>query len=254
MIVDSTMSYLPEKIYSDYDRFAWFYNLYWGPEFSSPALAIYKILLFPLLSPGSRILDLCCGTGQIAAGLSEQGYQVTGLDGSVAMLKIARENAPGVEFIQRDARAFELPQSFECVISAFDSLNHVMELEELTAVFRRVYESLTDEGIFLFDLNLEDASELVGNTLDMVEDDHVCIVRSSYNQVQKLKRYDVTMFQLEHERWRRSDLTLTQRYYTVNEALGALADAGFLRVKTYDARREFGFTLSDGRMFYLARK
>ncbi len=248
------MSHLPEKIYSDYDRFAWFYNLYWGPEFSSPALAIYNILLFPHIPAGCRVLDLCCGTGQISAGLRERGYQVTGLDGSDAMLRFARENAPEVEFIRGDARSFQLTQPVECVISAFDSLNHVMELGELTEVFRRVYEALTEDGIFLFDLNIEDASELLGNTLEIIEDDHVCIVRSSYNQIQKLKRYDVTMFQLEQEHWQRTDVALFQRYYSVNDVLGALADAGFLRVKTYDARREFGFTISDGRMFYLARK
>lgn len=249
------MSQLLEKPYSDYDRFAWFYNLYWGPEFSSPALAIYNALLFPHLPPGSHVLDLCCGTGQIAAGLAERGYQVTGLDGSAAMLRFARENAPEAEFIQADARTFTLPQHFQAVISAFDSLNHVMELNELTTVFRNVYNVLAnEEGMFLFDLNIEDESELAGQSIDMVEDDHACIVRGSYNQLQKLKRYDVTMFQLEDGEWQRSDLTLYQRYYDNLDVLGALADAGFHRVQTYDARRDFGFTISDGRMFYLARK
>jgi SAM-dependent methyltransferase len=248
------MSHLLEKIYSDYDRFAWFYNLYWGPEFCVPALTIYNILLFPHIPAGARVLDLCCGTGQIAAGLTDRGYQVTGLDGSAAMLRFARENAPEAEFIQADARTFKLPGTFQAVLSAFDSLNHLMELEELTTVFRNVYEVMEQESIFLFDLNIEDESELAGQSLDMVEDDHACIVRGSYNQFKKLKRYDVTMFQLEDDEWQRSDLTLYQRYYDNEEVLGALADAGFRRVKTYDARREFGFTLSDGRMFYLARK
>ncbi len=241
-------------IYSDYDRFAWFYNRYWGPEFCSPALAIYNVLLFPHLPAGCRILDLCCGTGQISAELHQRGFQITGLDGSDAMLRFARQNAPNVEFIHADARTFHQPQNYQCVISAFDSLNHIMELEELTKVFRNVYEALTDDGIFLFDLNIEDASELLGSTLDMIEDDHVCIVRGSYNQLKKLKRYEVTMFQLEQSGWQRADLTLLQRYYDTEDVLGALADAGFVRVKTYDARREFGFSLSDGRMFYLARK
>ncbi|MDX2043864.1 MAG: class I SAM-dependent methyltransferase [Acidobacteriota bacterium] len=241
-------------IYSDYDRFAWFYNRYWGPEFSLPALAIYNVLLFPHLPAECRVLDLCCGTGQISAGLSERGFRVTGLDGSEAMLRFARQNAPAAEFIHGDARLFRQPQRFQCVISAFDSLNHIMELDELTKVFRNVYDCLSDDGIFLFDLNIEDASELLGSTLDMIEDDHVCIVRGSYNQMKKLKRYEVTMFQLEDRGWQRADLTLYQRYYSTDEVLGALADAGFLRVKTYDARREFDFNLSDGRMFYLARK
>jgi SAM-dependent methyltransferase len=251
------------QLYSDYDRFAWFYNEYWGGEYSRPALAIFNVLLFPHLTAGSRVLDLCCGTGHIAAGLVEQGYDVTGIDGSEGMLTFARMNAPGAEFIHADARSFELPRIYQAVISAFDSLNHLMKLEELAAVFSRVHSVLLDDGIFLFDLNVEDESEVLGTTLDMVGEDHALIVRTGYNLQEKLKRYEVTMFIKEFkdgddegkdEGWRRSDLTLFQRYYETNEVLSALADAGFKRVKTYDARREFGFNLSDGRMFYLARK
>jgi SAM-dependent methyltransferase len=242
------------QIYSEYDHFAWFYNQYWGGEYSRPALAIFNIILFPHLAAGCRILDLCCGTGQIAKGLVEYGYRVTGLDGSEAMLRFARENAPAADFVHADARAFKLPDKFQAVISAFDSLNHVMELEELKMVFRNVRAVLEDDGIFLFDLNQEDEAEAFGNSLEMVEDDHVCVVRASYKPEEKLKRYDATMFTLEDAAWRRSDLTLFQRYYENEDVLAALAECGFSRVRAYDARREFGFTLSDGRMFYLARK
>ena len=241
-------------IYSEYDLFAWFYNKYWGGEYSRPALAIYNILLFPHLPDGCRILDLCCGAGQIAKGLTEQGYRVTGVDGSEAMLEFARANAPGAEFIRADARDFRLPDKFQAVISAFDSLNHVMELEELKTVFRNVYAAMEDDGLFHFDLNLEDESEMLGGSLEIVEDDHVCVVRASYKSEEKLKRYDVTMFRMEDASWRRSDLTLFQRYYVPDDVTAALAECGFSRVRTYDARREFGLTISDGRMFYLARK
>ncbi|MGH9842817.1 MAG: class I SAM-dependent methyltransferase [Blastocatellia bacterium] len=243
-----------ETVYSDYDRFAWFYNQYWGDEFSRPALALYNSLLYPHLPNGCRILDLCCGTGQIARGLADRGYRVTGLDGSEAMLRFARENAPTVEFVHADARSFTLPGKFQAAISAFDSLNHVMELDELKMVFRNVHAALDEDGIFLFDLNLEDDGETLGNSVSMVEADHACIVLAHYDPREKLKRYDVTMFQLEAGVWRRSDLTLLQRYYDNPEVLAALAECGFSRVKTYDARREFGMTLSDGRMFYFARK
>jgi len=245
---------ISQNIYSDYDRFAWFYNQYWGGEYSRSALAVFNIILFPHLPAGCRILDLCCGTGQIAGGLVEKGYRVTGLDGSGAMLRFARENAPDAEFIHADARVFKLRDKFQAVISPFDSLNHVMELEELKMVFRNVHAVLDDDGIFLFDLNLEDELEAMGNSLDMVTDDHVCVVCANYKPEEKLKRYDVTMFNLENSTWRRSDLTLFQRYYDTDQVLAALAECGFSRVRTYDARREFGMTLSDGRMFYFARK
>ncbi len=243
-----------EEVFSEYDRFAWFYNEYWGGEYSRPAMAIFNVLLFPHISPDCRVLDLCCGTGHIAAGLSERGYQVTGIDGSEGMLTFARANAPGAEFIHADARSFELPKVFQAVISAFDSLNHIMKIEELAVVFSRVHSVMLDDGVFLFDMNVEDEEEILGNTLDLVGDDHALIVRTSYDQQEKLKKYEVTMFIKDDECWRRSDLTLFQRYYDTVEVLSALADAGFSRVSTYDARREFGFNLSDGRMFYFARK
>ncbi|MFN0085836.1 MAG: class I SAM-dependent methyltransferase [Blastocatellia bacterium] len=242
-----------ESIFSDYDRFAWFYNLYWGGEFSRPALSLYNSLLYPHLPPSARVLDLCCGTGQIAHGVSEQGYRVTGIDGSEAMLKFARKNAPAVEFLQADARAFTLPGKVHAVISAFDSLNHIMRVDELKMVFRNVHAVLEKDGIFLFDLNLEDENDIAPSAVDIVEEDHVCVVRASYNPKEKLKRYDATMFRLEDGQWRRSDLTLYQQYYENEEVLSALAECGFARVKAYDARREFGFTVSDGRMFYFAR-
>jgi len=243
-----------QEVFSEYDRFAWFYNQYWSSEYSRPALAIFNVLLFPHLHPGCHVLDLCCGTGHIAAGLIENGYKVTGIDGSEGMLKFARENAPGGEFIHADARSFDQPKIYQAVISAFDSLNHIMSFQELLGVFSRVHGVLLDDGVFLFDLNLEDESEFLGNTIDMIGDDHALIVRTSYNQQEKLKSYDVTMFVKEDECWRRSDMTLLQRYYETEEVLAALADVGFKQVKTYDARREFGFNLSDGRMFYFARK
>jgi SAM-dependent methyltransferase len=241
--------------FSDYDSFAWFYNRYWGTDFARSAMAIYEIVLFPHLSADAKLLDLCCGTGQLAAALSERGFQVTGVDGSVAMLDCARANAREVEFIQSDIRALALPPtSFDTVISAFDSLNHLMSLDELKQVFRRVHGVLRKGGIFLFDLNLETDEDARPHTLDVVEDDHACIVQATYDREQRLKEYQVTMFRLQGRLWKRSDLLLQQRYYDEAIVIGALAEAGFQRVKTYDARREFGLTLSDGRMFFLARK
>jgi SAM-dependent methyltransferase len=242
------------EIYSEYDDFAWFYNRYWGEEFCRPALAIFNNLLFPHLPAGSDVLDLCCGTGHLAAALCERGYRVTGLDGSTAMLKFARRNAPEAEFIRADAREFRLPDRFQAVIATFDSLNHVMTLAELMQVFRNVHAALLPGGVFLFDLNMEDEAEQLGQTLEMIEDDHVCVVRGSYDGETRLKKYELTMFRLLTGNWQRTDLNLWQRYYTEVEILTALADAGFKQVKTYDARREFGMTLSDGRMFYLTRK
>lgn len=243
------------ETYSEYDRFAWFYNRYWGPEFSRMAIGVFAEILLPRLADGARILDLCCGTGQIAAELTARGYEVTGIDGSAAMLEYARRNAPTASFLHADARRFTIPdpsRPFEAVISPFDSLNHLMDRDDLRLVFERVRQALRQDGLFLFDLNIEEADESLGSTLDFVENDNVCIVRSSYRPARRLKVYDVTMFRLEDGLWHRSDLTLRQRYHETDVVLDLLAETGFPQVLTWDARRDLGPSRNESRIFYLA--
>ena len=50
----------------------------------------YLDLLLTYLQPNAHILDVGCGSGYpIAAYLIEQGFQVTGIDGSIELLNIA---------------------------------------------------------------------------------------------------------------------------------------------------------------------
>lgn len=68
---------IPEMRYSDYDRFAWFYNRYWGSSsYIDKVIAILDDLLLSHLPVNGRILDLCCGTGQVAHALTTRGFQV----------------------------------------------------------------------------------------------------------------------------------------------------------------------------------
>src|SRR3989304_3545086 len=172
--------------YADYDSFAWFYNRYWGDLFAGRFLAAIEQLVLSHLPSPARLLDLCCGTGQLAKVLADQGFRVTGVDGSAGMLEFARANAPGGEFVLADARSFTLPGTFHAVLSTFDSLNHVMLLPELTEVFRRVHAVLVEGGRFLFDLNMEEGYRARWRGWEaIVDDDNVCIVRAGYNAEEK---------------------------------------------------------------------
>ncbi len=244
------------EIYSDYDLFAWFYNRHWGDEFSNEVVTVFNTLLFPHLEPRSRILDLCCGTGQLAAMLMARGYSVAGIDGSEAMLSLARENAPEADLIRADARSFSIPGMFAAVVCTFDSLNHVLLLAELKRVFGCVRSALDDDGVFLFDLNMEEEFDRKGlrSSFEIIEDDHACSVRSEYDSKTRLKSYEVTMLALEGDEWQRGDLTLLQRYYTAQEIVHCLEECGFDRISIHDAEVEFDISVSEGRVFFVAHK
>jgi SAM-dependent methyltransferase len=243
--------------YSDYDNFAWMYNRHWGSRFTPGALAVLGELVLPEIPAGAAILDLCCGTGQLAGYLSEAGYDVTGIDGSEEMLKYAGENAPVVDFMCDDARTFNLSPSFDLVTSFFDSLNHVMTIEELAYVFKNVYRCLLEEGLFIFDMNLEPGFlDKWQGYYGIIEDDHVCLFPQSYDAGKRVARFDATMFRLT-DYWYRSDVTLLQKCYSVDEITAALSEAGFSILDTFEYTLEKGrkdLTADSGRAFFLCEK
>jgi SAM-dependent methyltransferase len=243
--------------YSEYDPFAWLYNKHWGDRFAPTALAVIDELVLPRLAPGAEVLDLCCGTGQMAQLLSERGYRVTGIDGSENMLFYARENAPEAHFILSDARIFTADTAFDAAVCVFDSLNHVMSIGELEEVFRSVYGALKDNGTFLFDLNTEAGySANWHGVFGIVEDDHVCVIKNSYDTADKIALFDATLFRLERE-WYRTDFKLTQKCYAGDEIRQRLERTGFTAIQTYEFTREKGLgPMSDKsvKAFFLCRK
>ena len=142
-----------ETRYTKYDTWAWLYNSTMGISYAQSQLKTLDKLLLPQLQQEAKILDLCCGTGQLVKLLSLKGYQVIGLDGSEQMLEYASQNAPQSKFVLGDARNFELDEPIDAVVSTSASLNHIMNLEELKSVFVQVYQALHNEGIFWFDIN-----------------------------------------------------------------------------------------------------
>ncbi|ODN72177.1 class I SAM-dependent methyltransferase [Methylobrevis pamukkalensis] len=137
----------------DYDTWASLYDETLGPDYCREKLGFLERNLIPGLPPGARVLDLCCGTGQLIVPLLERGYAVTGLDGSADMLRHARRNAPAATFVQADARDFAFEAPFDGVLCTSASLNHMPSLDDLGRVFACVAACLRPGGVFVFDLN-----------------------------------------------------------------------------------------------------
>ena len=67
--------------------------------------------------PGERILDLGCGTGDIASAIAGRGARVLGVDASAAMVASARERFPSLDFRQADAAELPFRGEFDAVFS-----------------------------------------------------------------------------------------------------------------------------------------
>mgnify|MGYP001800554504 FL=1 len=111
-------------------------------------IALEKLLL-PYLPKEAHILDIGCANGRTVKTLKMKGYQTTGIDISEELLRIARLNVPESKFILGDIRELELQPIYDAVISC-DVFCHILNFEELTTVFRKVYAAMHDNGIFGF--------------------------------------------------------------------------------------------------------
>ena len=94
-----------------------------------------------------RICELGCGTGIMTEKFAKAGYQMIGLDKSVDMLALARqkqeETKSDILYLNQDMKEMELDKSVDACISVCDSMNYLLQEEEMSALFERVKKYLT---------------------------------------------------------------------------------------------------------------
>jgi len=103
---------------------------------------------------GGPVLELGVGTGRVALPLAEAGYEVVGIDGSAAMLDVARRRTEGarlkgkLELVEGDMRRFELARPFGLVVIAADTFQHLLTTADQAACLGCVAAHLRPAGIF----------------------------------------------------------------------------------------------------------
>jgi demethylmenaquinone methyltransferase/2-methoxy-6-polyprenyl-1,4-benzoquinol methylase len=96
-----------------------------------------------VVRPGDRVLDACCGTGDLAIAAERAGGRVTGLDFSPRMLERARRKRPSVKWVEGDLLALPFDEAgFESATVGF-GVRNVGDLEQALRELRRV---LVSEG------------------------------------------------------------------------------------------------------------
>ncbi|OLN23420.1 SAM-dependent methyltransferase [Domibacillus antri] len=104
-----------------------------------------------------RLLDIGCGTGELAVRFAQAGYDVTGIDLSDEMLAVAREKADALKLdiplFQQDMRELEGVGMFQTAVIFCDALNYLRTEEDVKKTFQSVYNHLEEDGLFLFDVH-----------------------------------------------------------------------------------------------------
>ena len=244
-----------ENRYGVYDGFACYFDRYWGRSFFDDLRPVVEQCFLPLLPASGAVLDLCCGSGRLSHWLTVRGFEVSGVDGSEEMVRLARKNAPRASFRVADVRRFCEPESFDGVVCTFDSLNHLASGDDLLTVFQNVARSLRPGGLFFFDMNLDEGFRASApETSSIVAEDHACITESVYDSRSRRGCSTITLFRLEDGNWRRSDVEVWEYCYPREQIVAALAEAGLPHFQTFEAGTDFAMRAGAGRLFVLASK
>ncbi|MEL7100282.1 MAG: class I SAM-dependent methyltransferase [Pseudomonadota bacterium] len=123
----------PEDIKGVYDRQAAVYDAHRARAlFEARWLARFTAAL----PAGGHVLDLGCGAGEpIARWFMAEGFRVTGIDFSPAMLAIARSRWPEGDWREADMRSFEAPERFDGII-AWNSFFHLPGTDQPACIAR----------------------------------------------------------------------------------------------------------------------
>lgn len=188
------------------------------------------------------LLDLGCGTGSVTELLAESGFDMIGIDNSEEMLEIAmekrEESGHDILYLLQDMREFELYGTVKGVVSICDSMNYILDDEDLLDVFKLVHNYLDNEGIFIFDMNTMYKYEqiLADNTFAEDREESSFIWENYYDEEEEINQYDLSLFvQEEDGRYRKYEETHLQRAYEQQCVEELIKESGLELLHVYDA-------------------
>lgn len=178
-------------------------------------------------TPVRTVLDLCCGTGLMAAELVALGYRVTGVDSSSAMLARARQRVePETVLARQTLPDLTIGGVFDAAICTYDGLNYLSPAD-LDATLGAVGRRLRSGGWLIFDLHTDKMMDFTKShpVVDGDADGYRFAIRSVVDvsartcdtRIDLTRAGDGDMFSEQHRQYFHSDAHVRD----------ALFDAGF---------------------------
>lgn len=131
-------------------RYQWLYDaisrlaaLSVGGEARFRQLALHGLTI----ESDTKVLDLCCGSGQATQVLVKYSQNVTGLDASPLSLKRARQNVPQAQYVEAFAEKMPFADNQFDVVHTSVAL-HEMQSGQLQQIIKEVYRVLKPGGVF----------------------------------------------------------------------------------------------------------
>lgn len=139
-----------------------YYDILFGWDRDAEADFYAGVLTAAGAKPRDRVLEVACGTGQIARRLARRGFSLTGLDLSEPMLAFLREEAAReglpMETLAGDMVEFHASEPFAAAFNPMSSFRLLQQPGSAVAHLRRMAGALRPGGVYVLDLEFAETA------------------------------------------------------------------------------------------------
>lgn len=204
------------------------------------------------------VLDLCCGSGTITKLLSDKGYDMTGIDLSIDMLMEARNKVPDCLFLNQDMTSFELYGTVDTIVCLCDSINYLLNEEDLLKTLKLCNNYLNPKGLFIFDINTKYKfeNELSNNTFGGNYDDFSYLWENYYDDEKMIHEYSTTFFIKDEETslYEKFEETHYEKCYEIDTVVSLIEKSGLELVGVFDENLFDEPTEKSERIYFICRE
>ncbi|MCD4828375.1 MAG: 4-hydroxythreonine-4-phosphate dehydrogenase PdxA [Candidatus Cloacimonetes bacterium] len=176
-----------------------------------------------------RVIELACGTGNIATRLVRKGIEVEASDFAPAMLLEASQKNFAPLLHRADMLAPLPPERYDLVLLLFDSLNYLRTDQDVATLLEQTYGGLEPGGVFIFDIStLHNCREYFDGFMNIDEGPGFYMVHTSEHEpAQDRQTNHFTIFTRRGFLFERRDEYHTQHIFRVQQVLDSIEDSPF---------------------------
>lgn len=204
-----------------------------------------------------HLLELACGTGNVACALADMGYRVSGFDLSEEMIRIAQQKAPQgsdqLQFGVADLRSLGDIGPFAGAICLYDSFNYLLSLQDIELALAQVHDVLLPGAVFIFDVCTErNSMQHFQDVRDTEQGPGFVFTRHSYYDADE--RLQFNKFDIRLEDGSRRQESHVQRIYPHDDLVACIEASPLSLLEALDGfTRRPGSERSDRVHFVLRR-
>lgn len=205
-------------------------------------------------------LDLACGTGSLTLELKRRGVDVYGIDSSPEMLSEASmkafEEELQVLFLCQKMQSIDLYGTIDTCVCTLDSINHLVNPDDVKKTFERVSLFMNKGGLFIFDVNsVYKHQKVLADNVFVFDTDEVYCVWQNTPVDEYVEEISLDFFiPDENGRYVRESECFRERAYETCELQKMLEDAGFSLEAVFGDMTFENLTDTEERLYFVAKK